>query len=82
MFHMCLGGSVEFLLSTHMFWLRNVNNEFSLCTFSPVSCGFFRVPTRLQCVTVLWLLQVTENLPYHVLVEIFYYTPLSRDQTL
>ena len=43
---------------------------------------FFRVPTRLQCVTVLWLLQVTENLPYHVLVEIFYYTPLSRDQTL
>ena len=23
-----------FLLSTHMFWLRNVN-EFSLCTFSP-----------------------------------------------
>ena len=41
---MCFGDSVEFLietflLSTHMFWLRNVNNEFSLCTFSPVSCG-------------------------------------------
>ena len=33
-----------FLLSTHMFWLRNVNNEFSLCTFSPVSCGSFESP--------------------------------------
>ena len=58
-----------------------LNNEFWLCSFSPVSCGSFESP--LQCVTVLRLLQVqvTEKYPQHVLVEIFYYTLLSYLET-